>query len=113
MGIANKKQALSGGKTKEEKKDGSTFGGKEYLEAGIFKYKLRNPKLFSTTGLGGEKIRNLREKLLKGSDSYIKKSDLKEIRRQLDLGKLGKFRNISEKEREKAKRLIDKGILKK
>jgi len=128
MGISEKKQALSQGRIspaktprsdkpeltgEKEKMDTSIFGGKEYLEAGTFKYKLRDPKLFSTTGLGEEKIRNLGEKIFKGSGSYIKKSDLREIRRQLDLGKWGKFRNMSEKEREEAKRLIDKGILRK
>jgi hypothetical protein len=113
MGITDKKQALSGGKTpppaKEEKKDTSIFGGKSRLEGGSFEYRLKDPRFYEKTGLGERERIELGKKLFGSRGSHLQPQHLEEIKRELDLGKWGRFKDLSPEEREKAKRLI-KGI---
>jgi len=92
---------------KEEKKDTSIFGGKTGMEKGDFDYRLSDPEMYRGTELGGQRRSELGKKLFGGED-YIKKSDLEQIDKELDLGKWGKFKDFSEGDKQDSKKLIRK-----
>lgn len=92
---------------REEKRDTSVFGGKPGLEKGSFNYKLRDPEMYRGTELGEQRRVDLGKKLFEGED-YIKKADLEWMDKELDLGKWGKFKGFSERDRLDSKKLIRK-----
>ena len=116
MSIFEKKQGLSQtGKiskpekapppVKQEKKDTSAFGGKSIIGRKVFNQHLKDPKLYQTTRLE-EKARTELGKKLFGSSDFIKKTNIPEIKRQLDLGRWGKFKDMSSEDKRKAKIII-------
>ncbi len=111
MGIFDTKRALGGGKptrgfgTKPEKNT-SIFRGESHIEAGRFGYRLRDPNLFKTTGLGEKDRAELGKKLFGSYGSYIKPQNLEEVKRQIDLGRHGRFKEMSSAERNKAKKFL-------
>ena len=115
MSISDKKQELGSkgpggipGKAapREEKKDTSIFRGRPHVDKDSFKRELKSRGLYKTTGLGEKRRIELGEKLFGSSGSYIDPGEVKETRRQLELGRYGKFKDFSPSEREEAKRLI-------
>ena len=90
---------------KEEKKDTSIFGGKTGMEKEAFDYKLSDPEIYRGIELGEQRRSELGKKLFEGEE-YIKKSDLELVNKELNLGKWGKFKDFSQKDKEDAKRLI-------
>lgn len=90
------------------KKGNSLFGKKPYLERRIFEYRLKSPKFFKTTGLRRKKRIELGKKLL-GSSALIKPSDIARVKKELELGRWRKFRDMPPTERELAKKFL-KGI---
>jgi len=94
---------------KEAKKDTSIFGGNSSMRRGSFMHQLGNPELYRRTSLGEGDRTRLGEKLF-GHGSSVKKKDVEEAEKQLNLGKWGKFKDLSYEDKEKAKRLT-KGIL--
>ncbi len=116
MSISEKKRELGDrgirekpGKTpppKEEKKDTSIFGGKPYMRKGDFMRELKDQKFYKTTGLREKGRIELGKKLFGGFGSYIDPGEAKEAKRQLELGRYGKFKDLSLSEKEKAKKLI-------
>ncbi len=94
----------------EEEKDTSIFEGKSELEKGDFLHRLKDPNLYSRTNLGEGERSDLAGKLFGSYDGYIDKGEIMAARRELELGKWGKFKDFSEDEKEKAERLL-KGIL--
>jgi len=95
---------------KEEKKDTSIFGGESYMDRGNFMHQLGNPELYRRTGNLGENDRTRLGEKLFGHGSSVKKKDVEEAEKQLNLGKWGEFKGLSHEDKEKAKRLT-KGIL--
>jgi hypothetical protein len=118
MSIFDKKQELSsrGPKgmpekvtpsSREEKKDTSIFGGKSHMDKGSFMRRLKeDQRLFKSTGLGEKERTKLGEKLFGSSGSYLDPGEIKEAKKQLGLGRYGKFKDFSLSEREDAKKLI-------
>ncbi len=125
MGISDIKRALGGKKpvrgsevkpgkaasfsVEEKKKDASIFRGESHIEVGRFGHRLKDPNLFRTTGLGEKDRVELGKKLFGSYGSYIKPQSLEEVKRQIDLGGHGRFREMSSAERNKAKKFL-KGI---
>lgn len=117
MALAERKQELSQGGAKErpgemsldkkEKEDSSVFGGKPEMPAGSFNQWLQKPERYKTTGLGREKITKLGGRLFGSCGTFIQKGEVEETKRQIDLGKWGKFKDFSETEKRDAKKLID------
>jgi hypothetical protein len=93
-----------------EEKDPSVFKGKSELEREDFMHRLRDPNLYSKTNLGEEERLKLGEKLFGPYGSYIDRGEVEDARKELELGKWGKFKDFSEEDKEKAERLL-KGIL--
>ena len=120
MGLSEKKQELSQGRaqgrpgemslSKKEKEDSSIFRGKPEMAAGNFNRWLQNPERYKTTGLGEKKIAELKGKLFGSCGTVIQKGEIEEIKRQIELGKWGKFKGLSETEKKDAVKLIG-GIL--
>ena len=94
----------------KEEKDPSIFEGKSEIEKGDFMHRLKDPSLYSRTNLAEGERSDLAGKLFGSYGGYIDKGEIKAARKELKLGKWGKFKDFSEDEKEKAERLL-KGIL--
>ena len=92
--------------SREEKKDTSIFGGKPDMEAGAFIYRLKDPKLYSKTSLGEERRVELGKRLFGSYGSRIDQGEIKKAKGELDLGKWGKFKDFSPRDKEDAEKLI-------
>jgi len=117
MSIFDKKQELGSKMQKgmpekatpsprEEKKDTSIFGGKPHIDRGSFMQRLKDQRFYKSTGLGEKERTELGEKLFGSSGSYLDPGEIKEAKKQLELGRYGKFKDLSLSEKEKAKKLI-------
>jgi hypothetical protein len=117
MSISEKKQKLGSGRTREkpgktpppkkEKKDTSVFGGKPDMEASDFIHFIKkDPSLYSKTNLSSARREKLGGKLFGSYGSRIDREEIEKTKRELALGKWGKFKDFSQKEREDAERLI-------
>lgn len=91
---------------REEKKDTSIFGGKPHMDKGSFMRQLKDQRFYKPTGLREKERIGLGEKLFGSSGSYLDPGEVKEAKKQLELGRYGKFKALSLSEREKAKKLI-------
>jgi len=89
---------------REAKKDASIFGGSSYMDRGDFMHRLKSSELYRGTDLGEKDRSRLGEKLF-GRSSLVKKEDVEKAEKQLNLGKWGKFKDLSHEDKEKAKRL--------
>ena len=117
MSISEKKQELGGGgirekpgKTplpKEEKKDTSVFGGKTQMSKSDFIRQSKDQRFYKATGLGEKERTELGRKLFEGYGSHFDPGEVREVKRQLELGKYGKFKDLSLSEKEKAEKLIE------
>ncbi|XOB41448.1 MAG: hypothetical protein ACKKMS_01860 [Candidatus Nealsonbacteria bacterium] len=95
---------------KKEEKDPSIFRGKSSMDRGNFMHQLGSSELYRKTGsLGGGDRTRLGKKLF-GHGSPVMKKDVEKAEKQLNLGKWGKFKDLSYEDKEKAERLT-KGIL--
>ncbi len=108
-GIKRRPEKTSTPSPKKEEKDSSMFGGKSYMNRGNFMHQLGNPELYRRTSLAKKDTTRIGEKLF-GHGSSVKKKDVEEAEKQLNLGKWGKFKDLSYEDKGKAKRLT-KGIL--
>jgi len=117
MAISEKKQELTskGAKKmpekvtpppKEEKKDTSIFGGKPYMRTSDLMRELESQRFYKTTRLREKERTELGGKLFGSFGSHIDPVEVKEVKRQLELGRYGKFKDLSLQERENAKKLI-------
>jgi hypothetical protein len=117
MSISEKKQELGGGgirekpgKTpppKEEKKDTSVFGGKPDMETSDFMRLIKEDRsLYSKTNLSSARREKLGKKLFGSYGSRIDPGEIENVKGELALGKWGKFKDFSQKDKEDAKRLI-------
>ena len=105
MAIFNRKQEL-GGKIIKEKKDTSVFEGKPHMPKNDFMRQLKSQRFYKTTGLKEKERTELGGKLFKSYGSYVDPGEIKEVKKQLELGRYGKFKELPEKEREKAMKLV-------
>ena len=118
MALEEKKQALSGegmrekfGKPspqpKEEKKDISILGGKPDMKAGAFAYRLRKDQgLYSKTDLGAGRRVELGKKIFGSYGSRIDKGEIEKAKKELALGKWGKYKDFSPQEKQDAGKLL-------
>jgi len=92
---------------KEEKKDTSIFSGKPDMEASNFKRLIKEDKsLYSRTDLSSARRGELGEKLFGSCGNRIDPGEIENTKKELALGKWGKFKDFSHKDKEDAKRLI-------
>jgi len=120
MSIENVKQSLGQGgmkekpeKTvpapppKEEVKDTSILRGKPDMDVGSFMHRLKEDQsLYSKTNLGGARREELGGKLFGSYGSRIDKGEIEKAKRELGLGRWGKFKDFSPKDKEDAKKLL-------
>jgi hypothetical protein len=117
MSISEKKQELGSGRTrekpekapspKEEKKDTSIFGGKPGMKASKFMRLLKEDgSLYSKTDLSSARREELGKKLFGSYGSHIDGREIGNTKRELALGKWGKFKDFSQRDKEDAEILI-------
>ena len=113
MSLGDNKRALGQGKVERipQNADSSIFKGKKEIGTRELRFQVaEDQKLFETTGLGREKRSKLIEKITDSRGSYFTKGEAEKVKRELDKGRAGEFRNFSPQEIEDAKKLM-KGLL--
>jgi len=119
MAIENTRQSLGQGRMKErpekmptpppkeEKKDTSIFKGKPDMEASTFAYRLREDQsLYPKTNLGAARREELGKKIFGSYGSRIDKGEIEKAKKELALGKWGKYKDFSHQEKQDAERLL-------
>ena len=92
---------------KKEKEDTSIFSGKPDMKASNFMRLIKeDPSLYSRTDLSSARREELGKKLFGSYGSRIDREEIENTKKELALGKWGKFKNFSQKDKEDAKRLV-------
>lgn len=92
-------------------RDTSIFGGESHLKRERFKHRLRGDEFFkSTGGMRKDERDSLWQELsrsgMRPGANFVKPEDLSGMKKQLALGKWGKYRDMPREKRRKAEKFL-------
>lgn len=76
------------------------------MDSGDFMHQLKNPNLYSKTNLTEEKRVEMGKKLFGSYGTRIDKGEIEKVKKELNMGKWGKFKDLSQEEKRDAEGLI-------